>query len=438
MGIVSNKALSAKRYCFVAFETMRNCHTFLISLVLCIVIKSSSTRFLLVEVEKENDRALKNPVAKEECPACCNWENCCKFELCIRCGEDCDRICPPCPNGIRKVAMNGKNFTKAKFDESLDENAQTKARDRVCCKANTAECRACSLGMTLEEYCTQNPDTIGCFRDIVVTNGSLESVPHPQPKWLAIEGAEDCLTKMKMGNSNPVCVHLVQSEFCKNDAWKQLRKLVEAKELKQCYGSDKDLRIQLEQENRSQPGSEGDLQRSRDANKKGNSKCNVTMADQEGPFFEAGAPNTNMLVPESERTSKDFLKLVGRVLDKNCNPIRNAKVQCWYAGGNPVHYTFPPAHLWYRGYVLTDKGGRYSFDATFPGVYDIRPIIHYHMKAITKIKTLTTQIYFKGHIPPAYEDYVKGRDTQYPKSDFVFENVQERQRTIEFDLVMDY
>merc|ERR1712198_326940 len=126
--IVSNKALAAKRYCFVAFETMRNCHTFLISLVLCIVIKSSSTRYLLVEVEKENDR----------------------------------------------------------------ENTQTKARDRVCCKANTAECHACSLGMTLEEYCTENPDTIGCFRDIVVTNGSLESVPHPQPKWLAIEGAEDC------------------------------------------------------------------------------------------------------------------------------------------------------------------------------------------------------------------------------------------------------
>merc|ERR1711872_178886 len=437
MGIVPNKALAAKTYCFVAFETMRNCHTFLISLVLCIVIKSSSTRFLLVEVEKENDRALKNPVAKEECPACCNWENCCKFELCIRCGEDCDRICPPCPNGIRKVAMNGKNFTKAKNDERLDENAQTKARDRVCCKANTAECHACSLGMTLEEYCTQNPDTIGCFRDIVVTNGSLESVPHPQPKWLAIEGAEDCLTKMKMGNSNPVCVHLVQSEFCKNDAWKQLRKLVEAKELKQCYGSDKDLRIQLEQENRSQPGSEGDLQRSRDANKKGNSKCNVTMADQEGPFFEAGAPNVEKLVPESDISADpdSAVTLTGRVLDKNCIPIKNAKVQNWYAGGNSVHYSFPPDHLWYRGFVHTDKNGRYTFEATFPGLYDLRPILHYHIKVITQIKELTTQIYFRDNIPPAYTDYVMGRETQYPQK------ISPRKpagRIIEFDIVMDY
>ena len=31
-----------------------------------------------------------------------------------------------------------------------------------------------------------------------------------------------------------------------------------------------------------------DQQRSRDASKKGNSKCQITTADQEGPFFEAG------------------------------------------------------------------------------------------------------------------------------------------------------
>ena len=291
--------------------------------------------------------------------------------------------------------------------------------------------------MTVDEYCIQHPETTGCQRDIVVTNGSLESVPHPEPKWLKIEGAEDCLTRMKMGDSTPVCVHLIQSEFCKNDAWKQLKKLVEAKELKQCYGSDKDLRIQLEQENRSQPGSEGDLQRSRDASNRGNNKCQVTMADQEGPFFEAGAPNVEMLVPKSDIIEEPHsaVTLTGRVLDKNCNPIRNATVQCWYGGGNPVHYSFPPDHLWYRGYVHTDKNGRYRFEATFPGLYDLRPILHYHMKAITKIKELTTQIYFRDHIPPAYEDYVKGRDTQYPK------NISPRKpagKLIEFDIVMDY
>ena len=51
-----------------------------------------------------------------------------------------------------------------------------------------------------------------------------------------------------------------------------------------------------------------------------------------------GAPNVEMLVPKSDISGQlrhDAVTLTGRVLDKNCNPIRNAKVQCWYAGGNP-------------------------------------------------------------------------------------------------------
>jgi len=272
-----------------------------------------------------------------------------------------------------------------------------------------------------------------------VIEGSQESVSHPEAKWLAIEGAEDCLTKMKFGDWSEVCVHLVHSEFCKIDAWKQLKKLVEAKELKHCYGSDKDLRIQLEQENRSHHGSGDDLQRSRGISNKGKSKCQVTMFDQEGPFFEPDAPNVRMLVPKSDVSGvlrHDKVWLAGRVLDKNCNPIRNAIVHCWYAGGHPVHYTRPHIHdhLWYRGYVHTDRYGRYSFVATFPGLYDGRPILHYHMKAITRIKELTTQIYFRDHIPPAYEDYVIGRETQYPKRILSWPSG----RLIEFDIVMDY
>ena len=104
------------------------------------------------------------------------------------------------------------------------------------------------------------------------------------------------------------------------------------------------------------------------------------------------APNVRMLVPKSDVSGvlrHDKVWLTGRVLDKNCKPIRNAIVHCWYAGGNPgemfylsirkfdvnkfcydlfskvnffstlsyflVHYSFPPDHLWYRGYVHTDR-----------------------------------------------------------------------------------
>ena len=50
-----------------------------------------------------------------------------------------------------------------------------------------------------------------------------------------------------------------------------------------------------------------------------------------------GAPNVEMIVPKSDIIEEPHsaVTLIGRVLDKNCNPIRNATVQCWYGGGNP-------------------------------------------------------------------------------------------------------
>ena len=32
----------------------------------------------------------------------------------------------------------------------------------MCCEALTADCLACSLGMTVEEYCLINPNEMGC------------------------------------------------------------------------------------------------------------------------------------------------------------------------------------------------------------------------------------------------------------------------------------
>jgi len=166
-------------------------------------------------------------------------------------------------------------------------------------------------------------------------------------------------------------------------------------------------------------------------------RCTVTSRDQEGPFYENGAPHRHpvrSLAPRSELTPETKITVQGFVRDKNCNPIKGAKVQAWYAGGNPTAYTFPPENLWYRGYVVTDQNGRYSFVATYPGIYTERPIPHIHMKAITPTKELTTQLYFRNDVPASYEDYVRGRDSQFPA------NIRATRsgRKINFDLVMDY
>ena len=50
------------------------------------------------------------PLGKLRCPACCNWESCCKSKLCVRCTLPCDRICPTCPNPIRNLPKKGKTL----------------------------------------------------------------------------------------------------------------------------------------------------------------------------------------------------------------------------------------------------------------------------------------------------------------------------------------
>jgi len=44
------------------------------------------------------------------------------------------------------------------------ENTQTTVR--ACCKARIASCLSCAAGMEIEEYCKQNPDTVGCKGEI--------------------------------------------------------------------------------------------------------------------------------------------------------------------------------------------------------------------------------------------------------------------------------
>jgi len=149
-----------------------------------------------------------------------------------------------------------------------------------------------------------------------------------------------------------------------------------------------------------------------------------TTNDVEGPFFEPNAPNNKELAPRKELNDpSQFVILQGQVRGQDCKGISGALVEVWYAGGEPgnIGYTFPGRNteLWYRGKVYADRQGRYSFKATYPRRYDGRPIIHYHYKVTAgggrKAKEFITQAYFKGGVPPSYEDYVRGRESQFPK-----------------------
>jgi len=156
----------------------------------------------------------------------------------------------------------------------------------------------------------------------------------------------------------------------------------------------------------------------------GQTQCGpFTTNDVEGPFFEPNAPKDKELAPRKELNDpSQYVVLEGQVRGRDCKGISGALVEVWYAGGEPgnIGYTFPGRNteLWYRGKVYADRQGRYSFKATYPRRYDGRPIIHYHYKVTAgggrKAKEFITQAYFRGGVPPSYEDYVRGRESQFP------------------------
>jgi len=171
--------------------------------------------------------------------------------------------------------------------------------------------------------------------------------------------------------------------------------------------------------------------------------CRLTSNDQEGPFFEANAPQETDIAPGLEYLDRGVETYVyGQVLDRNCQPVAYATVNIWYAGGQRsaisqgdyTHYTFPPKYLWYRGQRTTKTDGRYWFHATYPGVYEVRPIPHYHIKVEARGREFITQIYFKDDIPPSYEDYVRDRETQYP---LVWQRSVGGTRYVVFNVVLD-
>jgi len=170
--------------------------------------------------------------------------------------------------------------------------------------------------------------------------------------------------------------------------------------------------------------------------------CLLTTNDVSGPFFEESAPSVYHLAPAEEMLNHPIETFIyGAVMNSNCQPVPGATYHIWYAGdqtteANPtgsVHYTFPPDKLWYRGKTITDQNGEYSFHGTFPGEYSGRPIIHYHVKVIAGGKEFVTQMYFDGGVPPSYEDYVKNRETQFPRVTYR----PDGSRDVVFNVILD-
>jgi protocatechuate 3,4-dioxygenase beta subunit len=116
-----------------------------------------------------------------------------------------------------------------------------------------------------------------------------------------------------------------------------------------------------------------------------------TTSNIEGPFFLPDSP---------ERTdirlslSGPRLRLRGKVMGPDCEPIAGALVDFWQADEDGAYDVTGDT---FRGHQTTDRDGNYVLESIIPGRYlngaQYRPA-HIHVKVGARGGVLTTQLYF--------------------------------------------
>jgi protocatechuate 3,4-dioxygenase beta subunit len=136
-------------------------------------------------------------------------------------------------------------------------------------------------------------------------------------------------------------------------------------------------------------------------------KLRLTPTQVEGPYFIANSPQRKKMFPAAAVGSE--VSVSGQVLDQDGNPLASAAVSVWVAdpqgrydnqedNGDPK--TISVAEQVYRGRVITDKNGRYSFSCLRPGNYfdggwNLWRPAHIHVKVeASGYVEMTTQLYF--------------------------------------------
>lgn len=126
-----------------------------------------------------------------------------------------------------------------------------------------------------------------------------------------------------------------------------------------------------------------------------------------GPYFLSQSPQRINMFPTGASGSE--ISISGQVLSVDGKALTTATIHVWVADptgkydnqdaqGNPL--AIPPAQHRYRGRVVSDKSGQFTFNCLRPGNYFDggwklwRPA-HIHIKVEAKgYKTLVTQLYF--------------------------------------------
>ena len=144
-------------------------------------------------------------------------------------------------------------------------------------------------------------------------------------------------------------------------------------------------------------------------NYKLSSSCPTTPYQPKGPFFKATNLPNNIDLTNNGKAQGEIVKIEGKVIDNLCRPHSNCYIKIWQANkhGKYNHendFSLNRKDKNFLGYsfIKTDNNGFYKFITIIPGSYKISKKIirppHIHLYLRTKDnKTLSTQLYFKGH-----------------------------------------
>ena len=129
-----------------------------------------------------------------------------------------------------------------------------------------------------------------------------------------------------------------------------------------------------------------------------------TKPDIEGPYFKPRSPLRGDLV--APLTTGRVVQLEGVVVSRSCRPLTGVVLDLWHAD---EHGDYDETGFRYRGHLVSDANGRYSFRTIIPGLYPGRTR-HYHMKVqAARQPLLTTQLYFPDEPRNQIDDYYSPR-----------------------------
>ena len=129
--------------------------------------------------------------------------------------------------------------------------------------------------------------------------------------------------------------------------------------------------------------------------------CTATQSIEEGPYYLSNTP-TRTDVTDGQAGKK--ITLTFTVVDSTCKPVKNARIDIWYANAQGVYSGVANqgddlgagvnSGNFLRGTQVTNSKGVATFTGIYPGWYPARTI-HIHEKIwIGGKQVLTTQTFF--------------------------------------------